>query len=239
MELVSCIMPTGGRTGFAERSLVYWQRQRYDNKELVVVDDTPGAPLADKIERIPGATYMHVEPTLLGTKLNLGIEASTGDVIQKWDDDDIYRPQFLETALAALDGCPPENRFVLWDCYLLYLAWSGELYHTGHGHKAGPSLCFDRAVWERAPFRDYPRSVDTWFIADHDEKFTPVCAAEELILVRHRANTWQHYWQTHVDTYIEDNLERLDADLDEFVESEDLAFYSDLQMRLQAQGSGS
>ena len=40
-----------------------------------------------------------------------------------------------------------------------------------------PTLCFDRAMWRKIPFRDVPRSVDSWFLRD---PYTP--AAGRIVL---------------------------------------------------------
>lgn len=228
---VSCVMPTGaGRERFVPKAVEYWSRQTLDpgRRELVIVDDSPDPGVAEGLAREhPAVTHVHVPPTLLGTKLNLGIENARGDVIQKWDDDDIYRPRFLEIALDWL-GRTPRPGFVLWDSYLILMAWTGDLYWTGPGHKAGPSLCFDRELWAQRPFRDVPNAVDSHWIADHPE-YTPVVGhPEELILVRHGSNTWQEFKGIHVDSFISAELEPWPVSFAEVVDRADLAFYDRL-----------
>lgn len=194
----------------------------------MVDDGTPG-PGADTCAGVAGVTYVHLPPTSLGAKLNHGIAAAAGDVLAKWDDDDWYGPTYLETALAALDDCPAGEGLVLWDCFLVYLARSGRLLFSGHGHKAGPTLCFERAVWEAAPFRDLPHSVDSWFLDDHGGRFRPVCGkAEELVVVRHGANTWQRFWDVDVDDYVERELTDWPRPVEDVVGAEAAAFYRTL-----------
>lgn len=231
---VSSVVATGGRTGFLAIALRHWSRQTWpaERRELIVVDDTPGDDGARVCDGVPGVRYLHVAPMLLGDKLNVGCAEARFDVLHKWDDDDVYAPTFLTTAMAELAQCPSDAGLVVWDCYLLWLAWNGEVRFTGHGHKAGPSLTFDRALWEAAPFRSVPRSVDSHFLADHPD-WRPVCGhADELVLVRHKANTWMQFWQTDVDAYIENELALDGRTIADFVAPEDLGFYEELGRRV-------
>ncbi|MCC7078801.1 MAG: glycosyltransferase [Acidimicrobiia bacterium] len=234
--LVSCVMPTGaGRERFVPKALDHWSRQTYTHREMIVVDDAPDpAPGRAACRDRTGVSYIPVPATSLGEKLNVGVEAARGSVVQKWDDDDIYRPAFLETATRWLARTPADARFVVWDSYLVYLAWSGGLYRTGPGHKAGPSICFGRELWEANPFRDVPRAVDSHWIADHPD-FTAVTGHEdELILVRHGANTWTEFHGIHVDGYIEAELERWPVPFSTVIDPDDQEFYDRLREELHA-----
>ncbi len=231
-DFVSCILPTKDRPGFVAQALRCWERQTFRDRELIVVDDGVPGPVADLCAGRDAVTYLHVPPTLLGTKLNIGIERARGDVIQKWDDDDYYAPDFLSCALRALRGCPVARGFVLWEEYLVFLSWRGTVHYTGLGHKAGPSLCFDKAIWEESPFREIPHAVDSFFIGDHPD-YVPVRGAEMLMLVRHKRNTWKEYWGTDVDGYIEEHLVQYDRPLSVFMAPEDVVFYQSLTKSVQ------
>ena len=209
-----------------------WKAQTHVERELVVVDDGEAGPGARSCDGTPGGRSLHVPEPTLGAKPNLGAEAARGEILAKWDDDDWYGPRYLETALAALAACPAGEGFVLWDCYLVYLAWNGHLKFTGHGHKAGSSLCFERLLWETAPFRDLPHSVDSWFIADHGGRFRPVCGeADQLVAVRHGANTWRRFWDVDVDRYVEEELADWPLPITAVVDPEAAAFYAGLPGR--------
>jgi hypothetical protein len=56
-------------------------------------------------------------------------------------------------------------------------------------------------MWRRVPFREVPRSVDSWFLRDHAPNLIRVCQAEQYILVRHGANTWNTVTSGDVDDY--------------------------------------
>ena len=81
------------------------------------------------------------EPTLLGTKLNLGASSARGRIIQKLDDDDYYQPEFLQTAVTHLAEAAPGS-IVAWDCFLVLQAGESVLRDSGHGWKAAEPYAF-------------------------------------------------------------------------------------------------
>ncbi|MEX2264217.1 MAG: glycosyltransferase family 2 protein [Bryobacteraceae bacterium] len=225
-DLVSCILPTRDRPGFFRQAVRCFLRQSYVNSELVVVDDgeEPVGQLFQPTDRI---VYVRLNrPASLGTKMNIGIARARGSVLQKMDDDDYYHPEFLETAVSHL--AEGDRNIVAWDCFLVLFAGEREARFSGHGWASGGTLCFSRRLWERAPFRDAPRSVDRWFLTDHEYRITPVCAAERYLVVRHGRNTW-----TRMDEYDTDDwLQALPIHpkpLEELMSEADAVFYRGLR----------
>ncbi len=198
LPLVSSILPTRNRAAFIRQALRCFDRQTYENRELVVVDDGDRS-VARLCASRPGVTYIRLDsPTPLGTKMNLGIERSRGTIIHKMDDDDYYGPHFLQAAVDRLTGKRISSMIVAWDCFLVLLAGERQLRFSGHGWAAGGTLCFSRRVWRRGPFQDIPRSVDRRFLEDHHYRVARVCAPEMYVLVRHGGNTWNKMdrWRT-------------------------------------------
>jgi glycosyltransferase involved in cell wall biosynthesis len=165
MPLVSVIVATTpARRQFLERCASYFERQTFQDAEFVVVyDDVP-----------------------LGAKLNLGVERSLGQIIQKWDDDDYYAPNFLQTSFQTLKW--RKNCISAWTEFLVLL--DGQL-RVGTW-RAGGTLAFYRELWEAGPFRNVPAQVDSFFFRDHPNANTlfPRGAVEQYMLVRHDGNTW-------------------------------------------------
>lgn len=90
--LVSCVMATTPRRRpFLSQALKYFVRQTYSPKELIVVSD-PGEPFSDAVSAAEVRYIQTNGPLTLGSKLNLGIDAARGAIIQKLDDDDYYHP---------------------------------------------------------------------------------------------------------------------------------------------------
>jgi glycosyltransferase involved in cell wall biosynthesis len=231
-EMVSSILPTRDRPRFFRQALRYFERQSYPNRELVVVDDGEN-PVGKWCEGRERVRYLRLERvTPLGTKMNLGIERARGSILVKTDDDDYYHPEFLGAAAARLRQGKSDRQMVAWDCFLVLVAGEEELRFSGHGWAAGGTLCFSRRLWERAPFRDVPKSVDRWFLEDHGCRCAGVCEPEMYILVRHGRNTW-----TRMDTWETDDWLRRQPvhhkAIEELMPPEDARFYR----RLRYQGN--
>src|SRR5438045_4215489 len=131
--LVSCVLVTRDRPGFFRQALRCFAAQDYPNKELIVVDDG-GTPVDTLCDGVPGVRYLRLEefrPT--GTKLNLGVDAARGDILQKLDDDDYYAPGFLSSAAARLARARRSDALVCWCCFAVLIAGEPRLYFSGHG----------------------------------------------------------------------------------------------------------
>src|SRR5438046_2015073 len=85
------------------RSLDYDGLARDLWRGLIVGDDGDHAPAEEAAIRTAGGRLIRVvSGTILGTKLNLGVEATQGSLCQKIDDDDWYAPAFLSTMISAV-----------------------------------------------------------------------------------------------------------------------------------------
>src|SRR3954469_457084 len=189
--LVSCILATRDRPEFCVQALRCYDAQDYRRREIVVVDDGV-TPVETLCTGIPNLVYIRSrEPVPTGEKLNIGIAASRGDVLQKIDDDDFYGPQFLSTAARHLAANRADDALVAWCCFAVLIVGEPMLYFSGHGWHAGGTLCFRRSLWNRCGFRAVFASEDSWFIRDHRPSITRVCAPDQYLVVRHGRNTWQ------------------------------------------------
>ena len=188
--MVSCILATRNRRQFLAQALRCFQRQTHTDSELIVVDDSD-RPMRDLCEGRPRVRYIRLTRfTPLGTKLNLGIEAARGDVLCKLDDDDYYGPAYLATSVRHLPKRDLHRTIVTRCCFLILMRRDPQVRHSGHGWQPGGAFCFHRAFWQRHPFRDLPRSVDSWLLRDAKPRIIRVCNVEQYVLVRHGRNTW-------------------------------------------------
>jgi glycosyltransferase involved in cell wall biosynthesis len=199
--LVSCIMPTRNRRLFFQHALRAFDQQTWPTRELVVVDDGDDS-VRDLCEGRADVRYVRLERgTPTGVKLNAGVAAATGTVVQRLDDDDYYAPRFVETSMRAL-AAAPDDAIVGWDCFLVLLAGERRLRFSGHGWMAGGTLAFRRGVWERTPFREIWRGTDTHLLADHTGPTVPMCEPEQYVLVRHGSNSWTEMGDERTDAYL-------------------------------------
>jgi glycosyltransferase involved in cell wall biosynthesis len=232
-ELVSCVMATGNRPAFLRQAVRCFRRQTCRATELIVVDDSP-VPAPDLAGLDPRIRYLHLDRrTPTGTKLNLGIDASRGTIVQKLDDDDFYRSGFVQLAAEHLRRARGQRPLVAWDCFLVWLAGEKRPRQSGHGWTVGGTFCFRRELWASIPFRDVPSAVDHWFLMDHQPDIVPVCAPEQYIVVRHGRNTWTLVTSGEsgpcesADSYFS-RLPVYEKPLDDLLDEEDRMFYESL-----------
>lgn len=192
-QLISCILATCDRRPFFEQALRTFSQRTYREAELIVVDDGD-VPVGDLCAGMDDVRYLRLKERIpAGTKMNLGIEAARGDILQKLDDDDYYGSDFLATASARLLASDHPRAMAAWCCFAVLIAGEPGIFYSGHGWQAGGTLCFRRALWEQHRFRETFEanpSFDSLFIRDTQAEILRVCAPDQYMLVRHGGNTW-------------------------------------------------
>lgn len=83
-----------------------FEAQTWDNKELVVLDDSPEPSLFMQALTDPRVVYVH-EPNRMsiGEKRNRLAEMASGEVLAHFDDDDYYAPRYLERMSQHMESC--------------------------------------------------------------------------------------------------------------------------------------
>lgn len=104
---ISVICPTYNRHNRHANLYAAFKNQTYDNKELLILDDSPSPSPFFSALQDPTVKYIHIPMQMsIGEKRNLLVEMSTGDLIAHFDDDDYYAPAYLvtmEQSLGAAD----------------------------------------------------------------------------------------------------------------------------------------
>jgi hypothetical protein len=103
--LVSFLTPTFGRAARQPHIInecVYWfTRQRYPNKEMVILNDAPGQRL---FTSVPGVKIinMHHRFDSLGEKMSYLVHMANGFICMPYEDDDISLPWRADQAVVNL-----------------------------------------------------------------------------------------------------------------------------------------
>jgi glycosyltransferase involved in cell wall biosynthesis len=167
LPLVSCIMPTHKRRHFVPQAIRYFLRQNYPNKELVILDDGSES-VADLVPADPQVRYIRLSGSrTLGAKRNACVEASQGDLIMHWDDDDWMASHRIAYQVEALLQAGAEVCGLR--CMLFYELETdrGWLYTYPTNQRpwlAGGSLLYTRYFWRRSPFPNIQIGSDTRFM---------------------------------------------------------------------------
>ena len=231
---VSCIVATCDRPRFLAQQLKNYSLQTCPDTELIVVDDGRQS-VGDLCARVANVRHIRLtQKTHIGTKMNIGIEAAKGDILQKLDDDDYYGSDFLSLASSRLNTSDNPHALVAWCCFAVLIAGQDRLFHSGHGWQAGGTLRFHRELWTQNPFRDTSGSEDSLFIKDNRPEILRVCAADQYMLVRHGGNAWNAV-RDDVGTYsVEEYFsgqELFPKSVEELVGPQSALFYRSLLQR--------
>lgn len=149
--MISCLMPTYNRYSSRARILVQeavesFLRQDYDDKELLILNDTPGQQL---VCNLPGVRVFNFENRFeyLSDKIQYMIDQAHGDFFCRWDDDDISLAHRLSYSMAKLRA---SNR----------IEWSANNYWFSSGgkvvEKTGPVNVHVMAIWHRSLLELFP-----------------------------------------------------------------------------------
>lgn len=231
--LVSCIMPTRNRRAFVHQALMYFDRQDYPNRELIIVDDGNDR-LSDLIP--PGSQVNYIalsQKASIGAKRNIACEQARGTIIAHWDDDDWYAPHRLRHQVMPLLDNRADITGLETSCFFDLTRWQAwtctpDLHrHLFVGDVHGGTLVYWRWVWER--LARYPKASlaeDASFLKQaclKGARLHKLPHANSFVYLRHGGNAW-HF---PLGSYLQPaGWER--ADLNSFLPPADLAFYATL-----------
>ncbi len=196
---VSCVMVTANRAALARRAVDCFLRQRWGNRELVVVDDGDQdyTPLFADIpaDRLRYDRVAKTPETTLGRLRNRTLDLARGSIVAQWDDDDWYHPDRLARQVAVLevgkDACVLRGTLMHLDAP----DWFDHPY-VGTLEPGVPGSIVHRAD-SAARYPEKRRGEDTDFLAHWPMERIGVLDAPGLFVrAFHGGNTWE---RTHFE----------------------------------------
>lgn len=190
---VTCIMPTADRREFVPRSIKYFQKQNYKNKELVIIDDGD-----DKIDDLipksdPSIIYVQIDKkTNLGAKRNMACRMAKGEIILHWDDDDWMSKEWIQCQVNSLlkenaDVTGLDNPFFQELNTLSF--WQYEYPKTERPWVHGATLCYTKELWKRNSFKEINIGEDAEFLwSPCPKKIVPHCGNKHYMGMIHNKN---------------------------------------------------
>lgn len=100
---VSVICPTYGRADRHQLLYAAFKHQTYENKELLVYDDSPSpSPFFQTLSDNQVTYFYNPAKKTIGAKRNHLAKMATGEIIAHFDDDDYYAPSYLQKMVEKL-----------------------------------------------------------------------------------------------------------------------------------------
>jgi hypothetical protein len=158
--------------------------------------------LVDELAREHGISNVQVltapRELSLGECLNQCVEASTGQVLSKMDDDDYYGPEYLRDLLHALEY---SRATVVGKQahYMHFLSRGATVLRSGHKEHqysrlvAGPTITAHREVFRANPFAPVNRGEDTGFLESVGQGGGAIYSADRFNFCQMRSGTG-HTW---------------------------------------------
>lgn len=187
--LVSCIMPTRGRTQYAHMAVACFLRQRWPEKELIILDDLEvrSFSVAPDFEGVH--YHIHERPMKIGDKRNRCCALAKGSFVAHFDDDDFSAPERLEDQMDRLLATGAQ----LTGYSSMVIERGRELWmYTGRENFAlGTSFLYRREFWERYRFRSLQQGEDSILLghAQREGVIASAPARHNMLARIHRANT--------------------------------------------------
>jgi glycosyltransferase involved in cell wall biosynthesis len=195
-------MPTHNRRDLIRVALKCYLSQDWPDKELVVVDD--GADMVKDLikQLVPDAVYIYLaEKQMIGTKRNLACQATSGEVICHFDDDDWSAVGRIRDQVSRLVESGKQMTG-----YHSITYWNGtRAFHYESPvpeYAVGTTMCYKKRFWQlhRFPDKSYAEDNALVFSARDEKQLVAVDSMQMMIVRSHasctsnpeslRQNTW-------------------------------------------------
>jgi glycosyltransferase involved in cell wall biosynthesis len=192
MDKISCVMPTQNRRQFIGAAIDSWQKQTYENRELIILDDGEDS-IEDVIEKIDDKRigYYRLDYRVTtGKKRNLVNAIASGKWICHFDDDDWSAPERIEYQMDRLrvmgSIITGFGRMLFWDC----LKNRALFYKSGtKGYVCGTSLMYSKKLWEGHPFKNKQVASDNDFVYPIAKQISASSEFRYMVARIHKSHT--------------------------------------------------
>ena len=183
--LVSIVTPTKGRHALHKFLYQSFQHQTYPQKELIVLDTSKEKSHFFSQLNDTRVRYIH-QPELklpLGAKLGELIKLAQGEFVARFDDDDYYGPQYLETMIDFMirEGAD----FVKLDGWFTYMEIDNHFFYWNARQVSKPTFRLEPRQPMRVFGRLNPGEVDYLGYG-----FSQVFRRSIMDVVSHPHNPW-------------------------------------------------
>lgn len=161
---ISCLCPTynrgSGKMNLLQEAVECFRRQDYPDRELIIGNDTPGQTLRCSVPGVRVINYKHRFPTLTD-KINAMIERAEGDLMCRWDDDDISLPHRLSYSVRRLASHPGKLEWRATNYW--YTPTSGGYHYTNLPGNTHCMALWDFRILHRMEWGGfYPPQMSGW-----------------------------------------------------------------------------
>lgn len=191
------------REDFIDNVFKNYHQQTWKDKELIIILNKDSMDIDKWIMKAKNDRNIRVyqlhEKATLGDCLNFGILKANYDNIAKFDDDDFYGPNYLASAMQALEN--KKVSIVGKSSYYIYfknkkaLVFVSGIENDITDTVAGASLVFRKEVWDTVQFEKVNRAEDYFFIDQCKKNGFNVYSLDHYDFAVIRHTTENHTWK--------------------------------------------
>jgi len=193
--------------------------QHYPNKELIlilnndVIDINYVKIRLDKV-KIPYKLLQYPAAKTLGYCLNQSVEKMTGGLWAKFDDDDIYFPNYLTELYNSYLIYGRRVIYGKYGCYIYYkpkkaLYLKKSKMNSFVNFIRGPTLFCHRTIFDKIRFDNCNRGEDTLFINKAMEGGIKLYATSCRNFIYVRGDNEDHTWRCNINKILGNNICRI------------------------------
>jgi len=224
--LVSCVT-CSNRPQMIDNIIRNFDCQNYSNKELILMleaDNEDFERIRDNLaDRSDVSLFRQSKEEFLGTAINRGIRLSGGEYIAKFDDDDIYGPNYLSDGLIPFSFSDASVVGKLET--ILYHEASGKYYirFPGKSHRyldfvMGATIIAKKSVFDVIEFGESNTGEDSEFLKRCKKNGFKIYSSDPFnwVHMRHKSEGF-HTWQVEDESLLRPAIEfdfTLDIDRD-------------------------
>ncbi|MEF2094141.1 glycosyltransferase family 2 protein [Bacillus sp. CFBP9009] len=198
VSIITCTM----REEFMNNVFENYERQLYDDKELIIVLTKSSMDIKKWLEKANNYDNVRVFQLnggcKLGDCLNFAVEKSVHDYFAKFDDDDFYGPLYLKN---SMDGFRHPNVSIVGkNSFYMYIKSQNALILINDVQQAytnwvaGATLVVKKEVFNKVRFRSLNLSEDAYFIQDCNDNGLIFYAIDSSDFVAIRRHPSEHTW---------------------------------------------
>lgn len=212
VPMVSVVLPTN-RPHFLQQAKESFERQLYPNKELILALNSDSFSREAVLEMFDGMSNVKIfhipESKNLPTCLNHVLQYADGEYWAKFDDDDVYGPNYLSDSL--LPFAYTDASIVGKATYFAQVEGDGALYirHPGKQHRYAKLVCGGTIVarmdvMDSVSFDESkPRGSDTAFLRAALDAGKKIYSSDPYNFIQVRASdTGAHTWKVDTNEYL-------------------------------------
>jgi len=200
------------RPEYIENVFKNYNRQTYPKKEFIIILNKNSMDIKkwkEKAKQYKNVRVFQLDESVpFGQCYNFCVSKSKYDYIAPFDDDDYYAPNYLNDIVEAFqtskaDVVGKKTRYIYFETSGILALASPKNEHCYVDHIDGPTLSFNKKIFDKVQFTDQPVGIDGQFCRDCNAKGIKMYSTNRFnhVYIRH-SSSHKHTWVIDDETFL-------------------------------------